>query len=181
MDGQFKLAPPGKIQIGKCLPKAAQEAVYRRCGKKIANNSFRETSISWLLDGGTPENFVPQLSEHKYLQSLSYYKSASITHRRKMWTSYNNKPLDRVQVQMHQTLSLLMNQARSSLHLPNEEASASEPHPSLFASANKGSISNCVFNLVQSAPSNPSGSLHQCHVTPQNTKNWILLVEKFSS
>jgi len=73
MDGQFKLAPPSKNQIGKCLPKAAQKAVYRRCGKKIANNSFRETSISWLLDGGTPANFVAQLSGHKNLQSLSSY------------------------------------------------------------------------------------------------------------
>ena len=43
------------------------------------------------------------------------------------------------------------------------------PHPSLFASANIGSISNCVFNLVQSAPSDPSAS------ALQNTKNWTIL------
>ena len=45
--------------------------------------------------------------------------------KKKCRTSYNNKLLDLVLVQMHQTLSLLMKQALSSLHLPNKEASAS--------------------------------------------------------
>ena len=33
------------------------------CGKKIANHSVQKTSISWLLDGGTTENFVAQFQE----------------------------------------------------------------------------------------------------------------------
>ena len=79
-NGWYKLSPLGKNQVGKFLPKAAQEAGLQACGKKIANHSVRKTSISQLLDGGTPENFVAQLSGHKNLQSLSSYKSASITH-----------------------------------------------------------------------------------------------------
>ena len=77
----------GKYQIGTFLPKAAQKAGVhglQACGKKIANHSVRKTSISRLLEGGTPENFVAQLSRHKHLQSLSSYKSASIAHQRKM-------------------------------------------------------------------------------------------------
>jgi len=83
-NGWYKLSPLGRNQIGKFLPKAVQEAGLQACGKKIANHSVRKTSISRLLDGGTPENFVAQLSGHKNLQSLSSYKSASITHQRKM-------------------------------------------------------------------------------------------------
>jgi len=35
------------------------------------------------------------------------------------------------------------------------------PHPSLFASANIGSISNCVFNLVQSGSLDENTAKHQ--------------------
>ena len=48
-------------------------------------------------------------------------------------------------------------------------------HPSLFPSTNISLISNGVINLVQSSPSvHPTASMK----TPQNTKNWILIVEK---
>ena len=50
--------------------------------RKISNHSVRKTSTSRLLYDGVPENFVMQLSGHKNLQSLSSYKSASITHQR---------------------------------------------------------------------------------------------------
>ena len=49
--------------------------------------------------------------------------------------------------------------------------SKTTPHPSFFASTNKGSISNSVFNLVQSTWKFPS----KRRKTP---KNRILLVEK---
>ena len=52
-------------QIGTFLLKAAEKAGLQACGKKIANHSVWKTSISRLLDGGTPENFVAQLSGHK--------------------------------------------------------------------------------------------------------------------
>jgi len=79
-NGWYKLSPLGKNQIGKFLSKAAQKAGLQTCGKRIVNHLFQKTSISQLLDGGTPENFVAQLSGHKNLQSFSSYKSASITH-----------------------------------------------------------------------------------------------------
>ena len=73
--------PSVKIRsVHFCLKQAGLQA----CGKKIGNHSVRKTSISRLLDGGTPENFVAQLSGHKNMQSLSWWKSASITHQRKM-------------------------------------------------------------------------------------------------
>jgi len=71
-------------------------------------------------------------------------------------TFYNNKLLDRVNVQMHQTLSMLMEQARSSPHLPNKEASASKRCYIVLSSHQQ----TWAQFLVQSAPSDPSGSLH---------------------
>ena len=54
------------------------------------------------------------------------------------------------------------------------------PHPSLFTSANIGSISNCVLNLVQSSPKDPSGGgLHENaskHQKLDDSNRW-----KFSS
>ena len=64
---------------------AAKNAGLPAQNKKISNHSVRRTSISRLLDAGVPENFVMQLiSGDKNLQSLSSYKSASITHQRHM-------------------------------------------------------------------------------------------------
>ena len=60
-NGWYKLLPLGKNQIGIFLPEGAQKASE----KKIANHSVRKTSISRLLDGGTPENSIAQLSGHK--------------------------------------------------------------------------------------------------------------------
>jgi len=45
------------------LPKAVQKAGLQACGKKIASFLVWKTSISWLVDGGTPENFVAQLKK----------------------------------------------------------------------------------------------------------------------
>ena len=138
--------------MGKFLPKATQEA----CGKKIANHSVRKTSISRLLDGGTPEHFAAQLSGHKNLQSLSSYKSASKTPQRKQQASRPGlSPNAPNFVAVDGTSS-----QQSSFAQQRSFNFQTMPHPSFFASANIGSISNCVFNLVQSVPSDPSGSLH---------------------
>ena len=59
---------------------AAKNAGLAAQKKKISNHSVRKTSIYRLLDAGVPENFVMQLSGLKNLQSLSSYKSVSITH-----------------------------------------------------------------------------------------------------
>ncbi|CAH3184439.1 unnamed protein product, partial [Porites evermanni] len=73
-------SPLGKNEIGKSASTAAKNAGLAAQNKKISNHSVRKTSISRLLDAGVPENFVMQLSGHKNLQSLSSYKSVSITH-----------------------------------------------------------------------------------------------------
>ena len=80
----YKVSPLGKKQIAQFLPKAAKNAGLQACGRKIANHSVRKTSISRLLEAGVPENYVTQLSGHKNLQSLSFYKPASLTHQRQM-------------------------------------------------------------------------------------------------
>jgi integrase len=162
-NGWYKLSPLGKNQIGKFLPKAAQKAGLQACGKKIANHSVRKTSISRLLDGGTPENFVAQLSGHKNLQSLSSYKSASITHQRKMsdiLQQQSSRPGLSPNAPNFVSVDGTSSQ-QSSFAQQKSFSFQAMPHPSLFASANIGSISNCVFNLVQSAPSDASGSLHE--------------------
>jgi len=141
-----------KKQIGKFLPKAAQKAGLRACGKKIANHSVRETSIPCLLGGGTPENSVVELSGHKNLQSFSSYKSASITHQRKMSDILQQQasrpglsPNAPDFVSVDGTSS-----QQSSFAQQRSFSFQAMPHPSLFACAlaNIGSISNCVFNLV---------------------------------
>ena len=79
---------------------------------------------------------------------------------------------------MHQTSSLLMEQARSSLHLPNKEASASKRCHILLSSHQQTSAQFPTVSLILF-------SLHRVmHLaaymkTPQNTKNWILIVENF--
>ena len=75
-----KSSPVGKNEIGKFMSTAAKNAGLAAQHKKISNHSVRKTSTSPLLDAGVPENFVMQLSGHKNLQSLSSYKSVSITH-----------------------------------------------------------------------------------------------------
>ena len=76
----YKSSPLGKNEIGKSKSTAAKNAGLAAQNKKISNHSVRKTSISRLLDADVPEKFVMQLSGHKNLQSLSSYKSVSITH-----------------------------------------------------------------------------------------------------
>ena len=80
----YKNAPLGKNSIGKFLSKAAQRAGLPTQNKKVANHSVRKTGIGRLLNAGTQENFVCQLTGHKSLQSLTSYKSASLHHQRSM-------------------------------------------------------------------------------------------------
>ena len=63
---------------------------------------------------------------------------------------------------MQHTLSLLMEQARSSLHLPNKEASPSK-RCHILLSLHQQTLAQfpTVSNLVQSAASDASGSLDE--------------------
>lgn len=76
----YESSPLGKNEMGKFMSTAAKNAGLAAQNKKISNHSIRKASISRLHDAGVPENFVMQLSCHKNLQSLSSYKSVSITH-----------------------------------------------------------------------------------------------------
>ena len=139
------LSPLGKNQIGKFLPKAAQKAGLQACGKKIANHSVRKTSISRLLDGETPEIFVAQLSGHKNLQSLSSYKSASIRHQRKMSDILQQASRPGLSLNAPNFVSVDGTSSQQSSFAQQRSLSfQAMPHPSLFASANIGSISNCL-------------------------------------
>ena len=79
---------------------------------------------------------------------------------------------------MHQTLSLLMEQTRSSLYLPNKEASAFKRYHILLSShqqtsAHFSTVSSILFSLYRMI------HLAAYMKTPQNTKNWILIVGIF--
>lgn len=139
----YKLSPLCKNQIGKCLPKAVEKAGLQAGGKKIANHSVRNTSILRLLDGGTPENFVARLSGQKNLQSLSSYKSASITHQRKI-SEILQKQASRPGLSSNTPNFVSVDETSSQQSSFVQQTSFSFqglPHPSLFASANNGSIS----------------------------------------
>ena len=151
----YKVCPLGKNQIGKFLPDAAKSAGLEACGKKVANHSVRKTSISHLLDAGIPENFVTQLSGHKNLQSLSTYKSASLTQQRQMSDCLRQDlqhvmPPPIVPGDGRSSTNLYSNQSTMSVNQSSFSLQGVQARmPSLFASANIGSISNCVFNIQQ--------------------------------
>ena len=58
---------------------AAKTAGLAAQNRKM-NHSICKMSVSCRLDTGVPGNFVMQLSGHKNVQSLSLYKSATLTH-----------------------------------------------------------------------------------------------------
>ena len=146
----YKNAPLGKSEIGKLLRVAATEAGLTTANstRKVSNHSVRKTSISRLLDANVPENFVAQLSGLKNLQSLSNYKSASITHQRIM-----SDTLSRQQNVSYTQSQQSLFQSRCEM----SSTSTSTQSPSLFPGATIGSINNCVFNMIPL----PAASLFQ--------------------
>ena len=58
---------------------AAKTARLAAQNRKM-NQSICKMSVSCHLDTGLPGNIVMQLSGHKNVQSLSLYKSATLTH-----------------------------------------------------------------------------------------------------
>ena len=149
----YKSSPLGKNEIGKFMSTAAKNAGLAAQYKKISNHSVRKTSISRLLDAGVPENFVMQLSGHKNLQSLSSYKSASITHQRHMSDtlsrgSMSNNGTTSIREQIfHTSLFSAESQARSTSN-PSSEFCQGQ---SFFAGATISTMNNCVFNIIPSS------------------------------
>ena len=80
----YMRSPLGKNQLGKFLSDAVSAAGLQSGKRRLSNHSVRKTSIGRLLDANFPENYVMQLSGHKNIQSLSAYKSASLSHQRQM-------------------------------------------------------------------------------------------------
>ena len=148
-----KSSPVGKNEIGKFMSTAAKNAGLAAQHKKISNHSVRKTSTSRLLDAGVPENFVMQLSGHKNLQSLSSYKSASITHQRHM-----SDTLSRGSMSNNGTTSVREQIFHTSL-FSAESQTTSTPNPSsefcerqsFFAGATISSMNTCVFNIIPSS------------------------------
>lgn len=151
----YKCSPLGKNEIGKLMATAARNTGLSAQNKKISNHSTRKTSISRLLDAGVPENYVMQLSEHKNLQSLSSYKSASLAHQRCM-----SDTLSRTSPSVNENGTSTIVRHESSFYTQSQTSSALPGNPvdvsqgqSLLFGAKIGSISNCVFNMALPATS----------------------------
>ena len=159
----YKTTAFGKNLIGKFLTTAAKEAGLGKEGdKKIANHSVRKTSISELLDADIPENYVMQLSGHKNIQSLSSYKSASLSHPRLMSDTLSNSrnSMDS-STSPHESTSCARS-ASASVEIQLEtrpatstqalttttEATISSHNQAVFAGARIGSISNCTIQIM---------------------------------
>jgi len=82
---------------------------------------------------------------------------------------------------MYQTLSLLMDQARSSFHLPNKEASASKRCHIFLSSHEQTSAQFPTVHVSLQILFSLHRVIHLAAYmeTPQNTKNCILIVENF--
>ena len=147
----YKNAPLGKNSIGKFLSQAAERAGLPPQNKKVANHSVRKTGIGRLLDAGTPENFVCQLTGHKNLQSLSSYKSASLHHQRSM-----SDVLLRSEANENTLLQSRCSESASFTHSQSKTCHNSVfdvfPGQSLFCGATIGSLNNCVFNINSCVP-----------------------------
>lgn len=148
-----------KIRSVNFCVKQLKRPVCRLVELKIANHSVRKTSISRLLDGA-PENFVAQLSGHKNLQSLSSYKSASITHQRKMSDILQQLSRSTSSVNVPNVVPFGGTSSLQSSFAQQSSFSFQDmPHRGFFASANIGSISNCA--RLQPCPACTNGSIWQ--------------------
>ena len=150
----YMRAPLGKNGIGKMLKTAAARAGLQG---NVTNHSVRKTSISRLMDADIPVNYVAQLSGHKNLKSLDSYKSASVSHQRKMSlvlsrtsqqqsTRSSTMPTSTATVSTTESANTAALQSTNSA--PPVVPSASEPLPSgIFPGASIGKIEGCSFTF----------------------------------
>ena len=116
--------------LGKFLSDAVSAAGPQSGKTKLSNHSVRKTSIGRLLDANFPENFVMHLSGPQNIQSLSAYKSASLSHQRQISDAHSRR---------------------------NQPATSSCIHINLDDTVNVPSASN-IQNAVTSVSSYPSTS-----------------------
>ena len=147
----FKCAPLGKNLIGQFMSTAAKVArLVNQGSKKISNHSVRKTSISRLLDANIPENYVMQLSGHKNIQSLSSYKSASLSHQRLMSDTLSNCRSSAISTNPPaNSAASLKTTSTTTTSIPSlSSTNISSNTQAVFAGASIGSISNCTIQIM---------------------------------
>lgn len=77
----------GRNKIAEFLPEAKK---LLKLPGKVANHSVRKTGISQLLEADIPEIFVAQHSGMKNRDSLKSYKTASLSHQKRMCNILND-------------------------------------------------------------------------------------------
>ncbi|KAL9953741.1 hypothetical protein ACROYT_G041203 [Oculina patagonica] len=149
-------APLGKNSIGQFLKTAAKRTGLQG---NVTNHAVRKTSIGRLLDADVPPNYVAQLSGHKNLKSLDSYKSASLTHQRKM-----SLVLSRSEHMEHNASTTTSN----ALAVATASASTTEPNTSVYPPETPGAASAKVVPCKElygvSNETNPYCSLGACGV-----------------
>ena len=158
----------GKNQLGKFLSEAVSAAGLQSGKKKLANHSARKTSIGGLLDANFPENYVMQLSGHKNTQSLSAYKSASVSHQRQMSDTLSGRKEPEGSSYSHadsrDSVSSVPNIQNNVTSVScSAISSSSNALEAVFPGANISSIWGCTFQIMtgpvkivnESAPKRP--------------------------
>ena len=64
---------------------------FSRSKQEDESFNLKKRPVSCRLDTGVPGNFVMQLSGHKNVQSLSLYKSATLTHQQHNFWYFEQK------------------------------------------------------------------------------------------
>ena len=136
----------GKNEIGRMLKIAASRAGLHG---NVTNHSVRKTSISRLMDADVPVNYVAQLSGHKNLKSLDSYKTASISHQRKM-SLVLSRTSQQQSMRSSSTSTVSTTEENKALSLTAQPVvpSTSQPLPlGIFSGASIGKIEGCSFTF----------------------------------
>ena len=147
-------SPLGKNQLGKFLSDAVSAAGLQSGKIRLSNHSVRKTSIGRLLDANFPENYVMQLSGHKNIQSLSAYKSASLSHRRQMSDALSRRNQPATSSCTHINLDdsvkgpSVSNTQNAVTSVSSSHQSTSNALEAIFAGANISSVSDCTFQIM---------------------------------
>ena len=151
----YSRTPLGKNQLGRFMSGAVSAAGLQSGERKLTNHTVRKTSIGRLLDGNFPENYVMQLSGHKNIQSLSAYKSASLSHQRQMsdTLSRQKEPANASTSQINSGSNDNSARFPSVTSIQNSAtsvscSSSSNALEAVFAGANISSITGCTFQIM---------------------------------
>ena len=150
----YMRSPLGKDQLGKFLSDAVSAAGLQSGKIRLSNHSVRKTSIGRLLDANFPENYVMHLSGHKNIQSLSAYKSASLSHQRQMSDALSRRNQPATSSCTHINLDdsvkgpSVSNTQNAVTSVSSSYQSTSNALEAIFAGANISSVSDCTFQIM---------------------------------